>query len=88
MKGDLLAPPNVINLSKRQLSKDEISLLSKELKFVPTPSYINKAKIKEILEIFVRKLGLMCHFRNDEQSFVNNPFKKSLNLIQEIRTQL
>ena len=38
---------NVINLSSRHLSKDEISLFSKGLKFVPTPKHINKAKIKE-----------------------------------------
>ena len=33
--------PNVINLFKRHLSKDEISLLSKGLKFIPTPKHIN-----------------------------------------------
>ena len=68
--------PNVINLSKRNLSKDEISLLSKGLKFVPTPRHINKAKIKEELEIFGRKLRLMWHFRNDEREFTTNLFKK------------
>ena len=41
--------PNVINLSKRHLSKDEISLLSKGLKFIPTPKHTNKALIKEEL---------------------------------------
>ena len=35
------------NLSSRHLSKDKSSLLLKELKFVPTPKYITKAKIKE-----------------------------------------
>ena len=38
--------PNVINLSKRHLPKDEISHLSKGLKFTPTPKHINKALIK------------------------------------------
>ena len=32
---------NVINLSQRQLTKSEISLLSKGLKFVPTPTRID-----------------------------------------------
>ena len=31
---------NVINLSSRHLSEDEISLLSKGLKFVPTPKHM------------------------------------------------
>ena len=38
---------NVINLSNQHLSRDEISLLSKRLKFVLTPKHINKAKIKK-----------------------------------------
>ena len=51
--------PNVINLSKHHLSKDEIPLLSKGLKFIPTPKHINKALIKEELETYGRKLRLM-----------------------------
>ena len=50
---------NVINLSQRQQTKSEISLLSKELKLVPTPDRIDKAKLKEELEVFGRKLTLM-----------------------------
>ena len=68
--------PNVINLSKRNLSDAEISLLSKGLKFVPTPSSVNKARIKEELEIFCRKLRLKWHFRNDEREITINPFQK------------
>ena len=68
--------PNVINLSSRNLSKAEISLLSKGLKFVPTPKYINKAQIKEELETFGRKLRLRWHFRNEEREIITNPFKK------------
>ena len=41
--------PNDINLSTRILSKAEISLLSKGLKFIPTPTSVNKALIKEEL---------------------------------------
>ena len=67
---------NVINLSSHHLSKDEISVLSKGIQFVPTPKHINKAKIKEEIEVFGRKLRLMWHFRNDHREFDVNPFKK------------
>ena len=60
---------NVINLSQRQLTKSEILLLPKGLKFVPTPNGIDKAKLKQELEVFGRKLRLMWHFRNDERTF-------------------
>ena len=53
------ASANVINLSNRHLSRDEISLLSKGLKFMPTSKHINKAKIKEEIEVYGRKLRLM-----------------------------
>ena len=68
--------PNVINLSKRHLSKGKISLLSKGLKFIPTPKHINKALIKEELETYGRKLKFMWHYRNEEREFTINPFKK------------
>ena len=50
---------NAINSSQRQLTKSEISLLSKGLKFVPTPNRIDKAKLKQELDVFWRKLRLM-----------------------------
>ena len=49
---------NVFNLSHRKLSKAEVSLLSKVLKFCPTPNTINKSILKEDLEKFGRKLRL------------------------------
>ena len=67
---------NVINLSSDHLSKDEVSLLSKGLQFVPSPKHITKAKIKEEIEVYGRKLRLMWHFRNDHREFDVNPFKK------------
>ena len=60
---------NVVNLSQRQLTKSEISLLSKGLKFVPTPHRIDKAEHKQELVVFGRKLTLMLHFINDERIF-------------------
>ena len=68
--------PNVINLSKCHLSKDEISLLSKGIKFIPTPKHINKALIKEELETYGGKLRLMGHYRNEEREITIDPFKK------------
>ena len=54
-----------INVSSRHLSRDEISVLSKGLKFFPTPKQINKVKIKEEIKVYGRNLRLMWHFRND-----------------------
>ena len=49
---------NVVNLSRRELSAEDISLLSKGLKFSPTPTDIDKAKLREDLEAFKRRLRL------------------------------
>ena len=43
----------VINLSNRALSDSEISVLSKELKFVVTPKELDQSQIKIILKISV-----------------------------------
>ena len=67
---------DVISLSSRHLSKDEISLLSKGPKFVPTPKHIFKAKIKLEIEAYGTNLRLMWHFRNDHREFDVNPFNK------------
>ena len=68
LKGKFVSK-NVINISHRPLTKSEISLLSKGLKFVSTPNRIDKVKLKQELEVFGRKLRLMWHFRNDERIF-------------------
>ena len=57
---------------QRQLTKSEISLLSKGLEFVPTPNRIDKAKLKQELAVFGRKLRFIRHFRNDERTFHRN----------------
>ena len=64
---------NVINLSRRNLSEAEISLLSRALKFVPIANKIDRTELKTELEEYGRKLRLMWHFRNDEKPF---PYKK------------
>ena len=67
--------PNVLNLSKRQLSEADVSLLSKGLKFVPTPKFVNKAILKEEIEKFGRIVGLKWHFRNEEPTSSFNLFR-------------
>ena len=70
-----LVSSNVINLPRRNLSKAEISLLSKGLKCVPTANKINRGKLKTELEEYGRKLRLMWHFRNDEKPFPYGKFR-------------
>ena len=54
----------MFNLSRRVLSESEIRLLSKGLKFVPTPVSMNRAQLKLDSEEFGRRLKLKYHFRN------------------------
>ena len=71
LKGKFLSK-NVVNLSKRKLSKSEISLLSKGLKFIPTSNTIDTANLKVELD---RMLRLKWFFRNDEKEFNPDKFK-------------
>ena len=66
---------NIINLSIRNLSRSEISLLSKSMKFVPSANKINRAKLRRELEEYGRKLRLMWHFRDDERTFSTDKFR-------------
>ena len=70
-----LVSRNVINLSRRNLSSAEISVLSKRLKFLPTANKIDQAKFNREAEEYGRKLRLMWHFRNDETTFCQERFK-------------
>ena len=66
---------NVINLSERDLSENEISLLSKHLNFIPTCNMVDVAMLKLELEQFGRMLHLKWHFRDDKRHIPINPFK-------------
>ena len=75
---------NVVNLSKRKLTKAEISLLSKGLKFVPTSNHINKAKLKMELEAYGRMLRLkweersaLYNLKNDKNIVIKSADKGS-----------
>ena len=55
---------NVINLSRRNLSEAEISLLSKGLKFVPTANKIDRAKLKTDLKEYGRYFDVNVRLQN------------------------
>ena len=72
---------NAFNLLYRKLSKAEVSLLSKGLKFCHTRNTIEKSILKEDLEKFCRKLRLKWHYRDDNRVFDPNPFKPNCKFI-------
>ena len=74
LKGKFVSK-NVINLSKRNLSENEISLLSKGLNFIPTCNKVDVARLKLELEQFGRMFRLKWHFTNDKRDIPINPFK-------------
>ena len=87
LKGKFVSS-NVINLSKRELSEAEISLLSKGLKYVPTPTSVNRAQLKEELESFGRRLRLLWLFAMKKILFVRIPFEKNQPLTRKGKMQL
>ena len=66
---------NVVNLYNGKLSSAEISLLSKGLKFCPTPNSVDKCDVKEDLEKSGRFLRLKWRYGNDKQTFDPNSFR-------------
>ena len=74
LKGKFVSK-NVINLSIRNLSSAEISLLSTRLKFAPTANKIDQAKLKREIEEHGKKPRLIWHFRNNERPFSQERFK-------------
>ena len=72
---DHFVSKNVVILSKRNLNDAEISLLSKELNFVPTCNNIDKSKRKKELEAFCRMLRLKCYSRNEDKDIHYDRFK-------------
>ena len=75
--------PNVINLSKRNLTKDKIFLVSKGLQFFPTPKYFNKELLGEELEKFGWKLRLKWFFGMMDVSLTLGLLNNSPSLILE-----
>ena len=59
---------NVVNLSKRTLSQAEVALLFKGLTFSPALSDLDKAKLKDDIEKFKRRMRLKWFFRDEPDS--------------------
>ncbi|XP_062604091.1 uncharacterized protein LOC134265884, partial [Saccostrea cucullata] len=66
--------PKVINLSSKQLNEWEIKLLSKGLKYTPTPNS-NKQELKKDIKEYTRRLRLAEYFNTTEsdESDSNEP---------------
>lgn len=66
-------PKNVVNLSDVSLSEAQISLLSKGLKFCPTPGEPDMAEMRRDLDNFHRKLKWQSHFHNNKSTEDQTP---------------
>ena len=66
----------IVNLSSRKLSDNEIKLLEKGLKFTPTPLKPNIQELNEEITEFTRKIRLVEYFEGNEdendESLVRN----------------
>ena len=58
----------MVNLSEVELSQDELSVLSKGLKFAPQPPRVNRFQLKQDLEAFGRRMRLQELFSDQEAS--------------------
>lgn len=58
----------VINLSVRVLSKHEISILSKGLKFVPTPTSVNRTELITDIKQWGRRMRLKEYFADSDNT--------------------
>ena len=82
-KGIITQSDLVVNLSSYQLTADEIKVLSKGLKFIPTPQNINKTEVLADIKKFGRRMRLNEFFHDreavssdSEQSDHNNSYDK------------
>ena len=62
-----------MNLSNRVLSQAEISLLSKGLKFCPTPLELDRSAIKRDLKEFGRKIKCKAYFEYNSYNEGSGP---------------
>ena len=76
LKGKFVSE-NVINLSKRDLSENEISLLSKGLNFIPTCNKVDGVRLKLELEQFGRMLHLKCILEMIREIFLLTHLKQN-----------
>ena len=66
-------PQNIVNLSSHKLNQNEISVLDKGLKFVPTPIHNSKGMLNNAVSKFGRQIKLKFHFKNSN-TFFRRPF--------------
>ena len=78
---------NVVNLSRCNLTRNEVSLPSKGLKFVPTPRVLIKPLSKKNWKSMVGNLDLCGIFVMMRGSLVIILLRKNLNLILKERMQ-
>ncbi len=78
-------PPSrtVVNLSGKDLSSSELSLLSKGLKFVPKPPRINRFQLKQDLESFGRRIRLREFFYDPGSSEAENDYRDSRRFVEK-----
>ena len=67
LNGDFFSG-SVVNLSCKSLAEYQIKLLSKGLKFSPTPSDIDKNQLKLDIEEFKKKMKLKWYFRDNNNN--------------------
>ena len=66
---------NVVNLSRRHLLPGDVALLSKGLKFSPSPTDIDKAQLKRDIDYFKRRMRLRWFFRDREANTDSDNFR-------------
>ena len=56
---------NIVNLSNRQLTTDEVSILELGLSFCPTTKYLNKEQTTNYFSSFIRRLKTFEYFHEN-----------------------
>eukprot|EP00106_Octopus_bimaculoides_P016478 XP_014783920.1 PREDICTED: uncharacterized protein LOC106879032 [Octopus bimaculoides] len=67
--------PKIIKLSTKPLSSTKIDILSKGLKFTPTPRRVNQNEVKDSIIEFSKKLRLteaLTYYNTEDDSLVKN----------------
>ena len=72
--------PKIINLSSRDLTRAEIKLLKRELKFTPTPQ-ADKKGLEADMQEFQRKLRLLEYFQDYESTTKDSIVKNRSNFV-------
>ena len=77
---DKFVSDNVVNIASRVLTQAEVSLLSKGLKFCPTPKELDWSAVKRAVKEFCRKIKCIKDYFEDQASYgvkeLNQNFKQ------------